>query len=136
MLLKLVRGLPGSGKSDYIKSKFECMVVEDDFFHIHNGIYDFSPSVQRTALQSYMPAMVEYVLMSGSDVVVCGVFHRKEDVDRYKNIAEEFNVPFQVICMCNDFGSIHNIDPYDLEDMKADWEDYPGEIYVNQSIGA
>ena len=127
--LTLVRGIPGSGKSTYVKTNYHCLHLENDMFHIHNGNYEFDTKAQKNAIE-WCVSMCETALGNGMDVVVSNTFTKKAFVDAYKKIAEKYDANFEVIRCTGNYQNQHNVPKFVFESMKRGFEDYEGEKFV------
>lgn len=130
MTLTIIRGLPGSGKSTYAKKNFNCLILENDMFHMHDGVYDYSKDDMPFAI-NWCISMCEQALLRNMDVVVCNTFTKRIFVENYKKMAERYGANFSVIRMANDFGNIHNVPLSVLESMKNNFDDYPNEKVIS-----
>lgn len=127
MTLTLVRGLPGSGKSTFVKRNFSCLHLENDMFHMHDGKYEFDGKAQNSAV-AWCTDMARAALELGMDVVVSNTFVRKRYVEAYRKIAEETGARFEVFRCSGNFGNVHDVPKDVLESMKAGFEDWEGEM--------
>ena len=128
--LTIIRGLPGSGKSTYAKKNYNCLILENDMFHIKSGEYCYSRDKMPEAI-SWCDSICENALSLGMDVVVANTFIKKNFVDSYRKLADKYDADFEVIRCVADFGNVHDVPKFVLEDMKNGFEDYDGEIVVN-----
>ncbi len=128
--LVIVRGCPGTGKSTFVKEAFPNVLnLENDMFHYHNGSYLFSSRRQDNAIE-WCIDMTMLSLKRGMDVVVSNTFTRKAFVDSYRKIADLFGSKFEVYRMMGNFNNIHDVPETVLENMKSNFEDYPGENFA------
>ena len=130
MQLILVRGLPGSGKSTFVRNNFPNILhLENDFYHYHNGKYEFHPAFQKSAVEWCLRTL-DSALKCGMDVVVSNTYTRKQFIDGVKWYANKYKADFKVYRMTGDYGNIHSVPQDVLERMKSGFEDYEGEILV------
>jgi Predicted kinase len=129
--LTLVRGLPGSGKSTYAKNNFNCLVLENDMYHVSGGEYRWTGKRQGEAVRWCFDTC-RNALKSGMDVVVCNTFTTRQEMEKYISLTEECGAELSVIRMGNDFGNVHNVPESTLKCMKSRFADFDGEILVTQ----
>ena len=127
--LTLIRGLPGSGKSTYAKNNFDCLILENDMYHVSGGKYGWTGKRQGEAVK-WCFETCRAALMSGMDVVVCNTFTTHREMEKYVSLAEECGAELSVIRMGNDFGNVHNVPESTLGIMKSRFVDFDGEILV------
>lgn len=129
--LVIVRGRPGTGKSTYVRDNFPNVLhLENDMYHYQNGKYMYSGERQMDAVRwCYDTAAT--ALKSGMDVVVANTFVRRAFIEPYKNLAAQVGCEFEVHRMMGNFKNIHNVPADVLENMKNNFEDYPGEKLIN-----
>ena len=126
----LCRGLPGSGKSTFARSRFPgAFHVENDMFHVRDGEYRFSAARQREAV-SWCMDMCRAALAAGMDVVVSNTFTRRRYVEAYRKIAEEAGAEFRVYRLTARRGNVHSVPADVMENMERGFEDWPGEEVV------
>lgn len=129
-MLIIVRGLPGSGKSTYVRNNFPGIFhIENDMFHIHDGKYCYDKSKQWNAV-AWCFNTVKIALKHGMDVVVSNTFTKKDFIQGYVNICEETKTPYKVIRMENRFGNIHNVPEEVYANMEKGFEDWEGEEII------
>lgn len=131
-ILRIVRGLPGSGKSTKAKS-FGCFHVEADMFHIKDDEYKWSGS-QVMRSHEWCRSMVKQAMASGMDVVISNTFTRIWEFQDYIDLASHYGYKVVVIRCTNEFGNIHNVPDHSLKQMKDRFEDYEGELVYEVNV--
>ena len=131
--LYIVRGIPGSGKSTFAKKmiskKMADAYYEADMFFERNGKYQFDPSKLRQA-HEWCQNQVMKALSEGKTVIVSNTFTRIPEMLPYVNFCKKNHIPFQVIRLTTNFGSIHNVPADSIERMKNRFQDWRGEILI------
>lgn len=125
----LVRGLPGSGKSTFAKSHFNCLILENDMWHEIDGKYQWNAKSMKDAIHWVM-STTEFMLSHGRDVCICNTFVKSAFVEIYRKIAEKHDAEFIVYRCSHDYGNIHDVPKHVFESMKSGFEEWPGEIVV------
>lgn len=126
MTLTIVRGIPGSGKTTFVKRSFSCLHLENDMFHMRDGKYMFKGTSQPDAIKWCMDT-ARNALEAGMDVVVSNTFTKRRYVEAYRKIAEETGASFEVFRCTGSFENVHSVPKDVFESMKAGFEDWPGE---------
>ena len=126
--LIVVRGLPGSGKTTFANS-LGCFHVENDCYHYRCGEYNFE-EVRKMASINWCMSMVDIALQNDFDVVVSNTFVKKQYIEAYKKLADEYNAELVVYCMKGSFDNVHNVPADVKQSMKDEWEDWPGELFI------
>jgi predicted kinase len=125
--LILVRGLPGSGKSTLAKAMIgenaDAHYEADMFFVKADGTYKFN-KMQLGFAHKWCQKKTRESLESGQRVVVSNTFVQIREMNPYLEIAKELGVPFQVVTLTSNWGSIHDVPEQTIELMKKRWEDY------------
>ena len=130
MKLILCRGIPGSGKSTFAINNFPGIFhIENDMFHMKNGIYSFDFKLQNQAVAWCMNTC-ENALKNGMDVIVSNTFTKRKYIMNYFKIAQSFNAEFIVYRLNGSFKNNHSVPNNVFENMKNGFEDWPGEIIV------
>ena len=134
-MLYLVRGLPGSGKSTFARSRrfAGCLVLENDMYHIHNGQYTFNKDDLPDAID-WCKLSCRQALERGMDVVVSNTFTKTKYLQQYVELAKWFGTDYKVYkCTCN-YGNVHNVPDDVLAAMESNWDDWPGEIPIDVTL--
>jgi len=121
--LIIVRGLPGSGKTtvaEMFASKiFDTVVSADDFFY-KTGEYKFDPTQLGAAHEYCRNKAAESIISGAGNVFVANTFTTENEIQPYKEMAEQLGVPFISLIVENRHGndSIHNVPCETVEKMK------------------
>lgn len=109
--LTLIRGIPGSGKSTLAQALTQnggTHLEADMFFVDDAGNYKYDADRVAEA-HDWCRSETRRFLKMGFFVVVSNTFTREREINPYRAMAIELNVPIQeIICMGN-FGSIHGV---------------------------
>lgn len=133
--LYIIRGLPGAGKSYFSKHAFNCMVVEADMFCMQNNEYNFSRDKLAERFNS-CEETVKIALKIGADCAIVNTFVLKKYIDKYIEIAEQYNAKYFIYTILpSGRNSVHNVPEETIKKMKEQWEDIPGEIFYESSGG-
>jgi len=131
-MLTIIRGLPGSGKSTYARSKRFCgaLVLENDMYRVHNHRYVFKDEETVDAV-GWCSEMCREALRNNIDVVVANTFTLAKYVNTYVDMANYYLVPHHVIRCIGEFKNEHNVPDEVMKHMKETFEDWPGEEIVD-----
>ena len=127
--LYIVRGLPGSGKSTYSKTKLGHIKhhYEADMFFERDGRYEFTSALIGAA-HDWCFGNVVKALFDGHDVVVSNTFTANWEMEKYLGLAAPMgDLRFTVIEMQTQFQNTHNVPQAALDRMKRRWEELPAE---------
>lgn len=128
--LVLVRGLPGSGKSTYVKKNLKGYKhFEADQFFEKNGEYKFDVNKLKYAHELCF-SNTKKELEKGNKVVVSNTFVRRWELDKYLQLARELDKTVKVIRMTSQFKNEHGVPDDKVKIMRKNFEDYEGEIKV------
>lgn len=126
--LRIVRGLPGSGKSTKAKS-FGVFHVESDMYLMVDGVYVWSPHKLKHA-HNWCKKMVHEAMQAGMDVAVSNTFTRIWEFQEYLELAGIHGYEVEVLRCTGCYGNVHNVPQKSLDDMKSRFEDYEGEVFA------
>lgn len=130
MRLNLFRGIPGSGKSSTAQKMFPgVLLCENDMYHMHNGVYEWSAKNMPNAIQWCMD-MVKTALNNKMDVIVANTFVKRRFVQAYKNLADEYGADFIVYRCTGNFKNVHGLSEDMVANFEKSMEDWPVEIVV------
>lgn len=129
MALHLVRGLPGSGKTTWVKKTFDCLHVEADMFFVKDGEYKWEGKSVRDA-HDWCKKLTSDSIQTGADVVVSNTFTQLWELQPYLDMAKKYDTVVVVYKMTSQYGNVHNVPSEVVEKMATRWEDFEGEELV------
>lgn len=124
-MLIIVRGIPGSGKSTLARmiqasTPNSVMVEADDYFMTPAG-YVFDGTKLRQA-HTHCQSRAKAGLGAGMTVIVSNTFTQRWEYQHYLDLAEEHQVPVQVIEVHGNFPNAHGVPAEKITAMRARWE--------------
>ena len=129
-MIKIVRGIPGSGKSTFAKNYFKGINhIEADQFHITNGVYTFKSENLKYA-HEWCQSICAFFLNQGSDCIVSNTFIHEAHIEPYYEMAEHFHTSVEVYRMYSIYESIHGVPQDTIDKMRRSMHDIPGEKKV------
>ncbi|OED58118.1 AAA family ATPase [Aliivibrio fischeri] len=120
--LRLLRGLPGSGKTTLAQSLGLIHIEADQFFMNETGEYCFDGKLLGSAHQ-WCQAQCEYHLFHNRSVVVANTFVKQWEIEVYRKIAQKFGAKIKIDVCKGEFKSIHNVPEQVINRMKREWEE-------------
>lgn len=128
--LVLVRGLPGSGKTTYVKKNLkDYKHYEADQFFMKNGKYEWKQDELGKAHNDCFNK-TKNSLMNGDNVVVSNTFTTQKEVNRYTKMATDLGIKYRILRTTKQFENQHNVSSGTLERMKKKMADIAGEVKI------
>jgi hypothetical protein len=128
MIVRIYRGLPGSGKTTEAK-KNSGFHIEEDMLHIKNGIYTFRSDKVKDA-HDWCHNQFMAALANNMDVSISNTFTRRWEFERYIYLAERCEASVIVYRMTGEYGSVHGVPDDVFAKMEERFEDFKGEIFI------
>lgn len=133
-MLYIIRGLPGAGKSTLARALVECGTASayyeaDMFFTDANGGYHLNPNLIGAA-HAWCRRKVFEGLANGENIVVSNTFTRLCEMQDYISYCQSYGIPFKVVRLNSQYGSIHNVPESAIKRMRTRFEDYNGEVVI------
>lgn len=126
--LIIVRGLPGSGKSTFVKnymsthSSTNYIHFEADQFFIRNGEYKFDGSLIKKAHEWCFYNVLQ-ALQNGNNVIVSNTFVARWEMAKYLEIVGYVPVNITIINIRSQYQNIHDVPNEVVQKMKSRWEE-------------
>jgi predicted kinase len=119
----LVRGVPGSGKSQFAKSIFADVYLETDMYFMKDGEYKFDISKLKEA-HLWCQRSTEHNMQEGNHIVVSNTFTQEWEMKPYLDLAEQYGYQVTTVIVENRHGSkdIHGVPEETLQKMKDRFE--------------
>lgn len=131
----LIRGIPGSGKSTKAQELAESGEAftyhETDKYWIRpDGVYDFNPKLIKQAHAHCLSVTTSWIEDFDKNIAVSNTFTQLWEMQPYLDLAEKNNYDVKVFRCTANYGSIHNVPESTIQKMKDRFEDYEGEILI------
>ena len=128
--LILVRGIPGSGKTTYVKNNLKGhRHYEADMFFNKDGKYDFDKNKLGKA-HNWCFNQTKKDLENGKKVVVSNTFTTAKEVNKYLKLAKDLNKKVKVIRTTGNYKNIHDVPKESIDRMKKRFVDIDNEIKI------
>lgn len=125
--LLLIRGMPGTGKSTLAKTIKDdegvpyFHVEADMYFTLPDGTYHYERSKAGIA-HTWCQREAAKALEKGLNVVVSNTFCQEWEMMPYIRMAETLNVPYEIIVLEKEYGSVHGIPEEVMQRFRDRWE--------------
>ena len=119
--LRLIRGLPGSGKTTLALGMEGFVLFEADQFFMVDGEYRYDPAKIREA-HEWCQRMTREALARGENVVVANTFTRRFEIEPYCAIAAEFDITPEIITANGRWKNTHGVPDAVIRKMEQRWE--------------
>jgi len=122
--LILIRGIPGSGKSEFAKLlDIKAICCADDYF-IHKGIYDFQPKKIEDAHEWCQKKCRRFMQKEIERIVITNTSSTEWELCPYIDLAKDFDYKTYFIIVENRHNGInvHNCPETVIEKMKKRFE--------------
>lgn len=135
-ILYLIRGLPGSGKSSFVKYQLHALVnhYEADMFFMKDGEYQFDHSKLGQA-HMWCQESTRKSLAQGFDTWVSNTFTTTKELDPYFQIAKDTDSAIVVMTMHGQFKSVHNVPDEAMDRMRQRFQWDISSLYDKYQIG-
>ena len=133
MVLILIRGISGSGKTTHakqlIKENPTMSHYESDMYFYTNGKYEFNPQKLKHA-HHWCKTQTENDLRNGKSVIVSNTFTQKWEMEPYIQLARRYNADIVIKKATGNYQNVHGVPDEVLEKMRSRWEDFEGEVTI------
>ena len=116
-MLRIHRGLPGSGKSTGAEQVAGYVHVEADMYFMQNGEYVYDSS-KLSAAHAWCFDRVSELLLNDEDVIVSNTFTTAKELRPYIKFAEENGISVMVYTFTKNYGSTHDVPDATMEKME------------------
>jgi predicted kinase len=123
--LYLVRGLPGSGKSELARMLTPHVYENDDYWR-QDGEYvgggARSAKAYRAAADDCWERVQMAMVKREAPIAVANCFLTLSAMERYHELARLYGYTVCVVCMQNEYGSVNGVPDADMQRMRSAWE--------------
>lgn len=127
MIMYIVRGLPGSGKTTLARELVGfAHVFEADQYFERDGWYQFDATKLKEAHQDCF-SRVEEAMTRGCSVAVSNTFTMKWEYEKYVEAAKSAGYTVCVVHCESQFRGLHDVPAETVERMKERWEPHVNE---------
>lgn len=143
MKLIVLRGIPGSGKSTWVRKHCEggdwVVCSADDFFVGTDGVYRFDASKLAQAHQACRFRFGGAIAGGAPSIVVDNTNTKLWEFQYYLDLAQNAGYDIEVVRLVVDVDvcvsrGVHGVPREAVERMADRFEDYPGEVIYDASV--
>lgn len=130
-----MRGLPGSGKSYYVKKNFknsgvDCKIVSTDDHFVVNGVYTFDPAKLPEYHNRTLLDFIKFVQNDEEFIVVDNTNVKIFEISPFYRIAEAFGYEVEIVHVVADpktckQTNTHKVPPHVIDNMVNSFEPIP-----------
>ena len=121
-VLYLIRGIPGSGKTELANLITIANFSADDYFTTPSGEYVFDASKIKEA-HEYCQRMTRRAMEDGREIIaVDNTFTQKWEMEPYYKLAKEYYYKVIEIIVKSDFKNVHGVPEDKIQKMKERFE--------------
>lgn len=107
--LYIVRGVPGSGKSTWVRNNLHIKPFEADDFFMRDGVYRYIPDMVPRA-HEFCKRRCENAMIEGQEIIaVANTFTRKWEYSKYIELAEKYGYEIVIHVCKGNYKNIHNV---------------------------
>lgn len=107
--LYIVRGLPGSGKSTWVRTQLHIKPFEADDFFMRDGAYHYIADMVPRA-HDFCKRRCENAMKDGQEIIaVANTFVRKWEYSKYLELAEKYGYTVVIHICRGNYKNVHNV---------------------------
>jgi len=120
--LYIVRGLPGSGKSTWVRTQLNVKPLEADDFFMRDGVYRYVADMVPKA-HEFCKRRCENAMKNGQEVIaVANTFTRKWEYNKYLELAEKYGYKVVIQVCKGHYKNIHGVPDEAIAKMRERFE--------------
>jgi len=130
MVLILIRGISGSGKTTHakelIKENPTLSHYEADMYFYKNDKYQFDPNKLKQA-HHWCKTKTEDCLQNNKSVIVSNTFTQKWEIEPYIQLGKKYEADIIIKKATGNYKNVHGVPDEALDRMRTRWEDVDNE---------
>jgi predicted kinase len=130
MVLILIRGIPGSGKTTFAKAllkRINAYFYEADMFFMTESGYRFEASKLNLA-HHFCFNNTKNALANNSNCIVANTFSTLSEIEPYLNLGKEYNARIVIYRMTGHYQNVHSVPEKTIMKIQNRFIDMPNEI--------